>query len=301
MGATLVQRVGPEVAQNLGVTFGKELLLIGFKVSPSPVVKGKPAVMETVWKCLARPSRNWRIWTAIDYYGSPQRRLNAGHYPGTPTREWVPGKYYVDRLVFVIPMDFKGGAYTVSHGVFFPTPNGHADYLSESVAATGQRLGVISVALSRGEERPGMWPESREPAVAERLSVAFGKEILLVGYTVKPSPVRKGKPATLEVVWRCLAKPSHDWRLWNIIEDLGPPYRQINLQHPLALPVGSWEPGKYYRDTVEFSMPANYKPGKYRVSIGVFPPFKTRVPYPPEKVMPGGKRYGTLEVGSSRS
>ena len=291
VGATAVAKSAPEVDYRLDVTFGKELLLVGFSVSPFPIPKGESATLESVWKCLAKPSRNWVTWTYVTYLGSPRRQLTLDHSPATPIGEWQPGQYYIDPLSIVIPKDFKGGPYEVSLGLY-----AGAIHLAESLAPGSQRTAEVGVAFSR-EEMPRVRGERREPRVAQRLSVAFGDELLLVGHSVDPNPVVKGKPATLEIVWKCLARPSRDWVVWTHIG----PSQMINRDHRSFFPIVMWEAGKYYRDSVEFTMPAGAKPGQYPVSIGPYASAGRGQPtlLLPEKVMQGGKRIGAIEVGFS--
>jgi len=300
-GPTTELGSAPRVAQKLGVTFGKELELVGFNISPSPVVKGEPATLEIVWRCLAKPSRDWAIWTHLNYAGSPARRFHGDHWPSTPASKWQAGRYYVDGLMFKMPEDFKGGAYGVSIGLYAYPPRWNPTKplvrLPETMAAGSQRSAEIGVAYSRSEEQPVMSPESRQPRVAERLSVAFGDELVLVGYSVDPTPIRKGDPATLEIVWKCLTRPSRDWTVWTHIG----PSQMINRDHRPALPVLMWRPGKYYRDKVSFTIPRDKKPGQYPVSIGLYAiaPEGQPTVLLPEKVMEEGRRTGTMEVGFS--
>jgi hypothetical protein len=302
-GPTIVLGSAPKIAQNLGVTFAKQITLVGFNISPSPVVKGQRATLEIVWKCLAKPTYDWVVWTRIDHRDSAVSRLIADHRPAVPTTSWRPGKYYADRLVFQIPEHFKGGLYDVFLGLYGSAgpQRRQIKYATESLLAGGERRGVISVALSRGEKGTAMSAESREPSVSEKLGVTFGGELLLVGYTLKPSTVEKGKAANLEIVWKCLAKPKRSWIIWTRIDYLGTAAKSINRDHPPLLPTTLWEPGKFYRDNVNFMIPASEKPGKYRLSIGLYAGIVAGKPprYLPEKVMQGGKRYGTLEVGFS--
>jgi len=301
VGATGVQNTAPSVDYNLGVTFGKELLLVGFNVSPSPMSKGEPATIEAVWKCLAKPSRNWTTWTHLNFLGSPPNRYNGDHPPSTPTSRWEPGKFYVDPFTFVLPEAYKGGAYQVSIGLYGMPRNWTKEkpflYLPETIVAGGQRVAEVGVGYSGAEEQPAMRAESKEPRVAEKLSVAFGDEMVLVGYNVQPSPVQKGDPATLEIVWKCLTRPSRDWTVWTHIG----PSQMINRDHRPALPIALWKPGKYYRDKVSFTVPPDKKPGQYPVSIGLYAGAGEGQPtlLLPEKVLEGGKRQGVIEVGFS--
>jgi len=304
VGATSELRSAPKVAETLGVTFGKELLLVGINVSPSPVVKGKPATLETVWKCLVKPSRNWTFWTHIDHEGRWQQRFNGDHPPMTPTSKWRPGMHYVDRLVFVLPPDLPGGAYSVSMGVYAVPAAPSAKkrlgtaYLPEKMAAGSVRRGTIAVAFS-GRETPRMPAEQREPKVAQRLGVRFGEELLLVGCTARPSPTQRGKPASLEIVWKCLTRSIRHRLIWICIGDpTGKGAKIFDNVHRPALPVIMWEPGRYYRDKVDLTIPSGAKPGKYRVLIWVYGAIRPdKLQFLPDKLTPGGKREATLELG----
>jgi len=285
----------PAVALPLGIKFGRELLLVGYSVKPPTVVKGEPATLEITWKCLSKPSRDWRFWTKMDYEGTPSRRLGCDHNPTLPTSRWQPGKYYRDQIVFAIPKDFKGGVYRLSIGVFTSRPY---STLPQTLTGPSEQFGAVNVAPSRGEKGPGLAGETREPRVSERLGVTFGKELILVGYSVSPSPLQKGRKAELQIVWKCLGKVSHNWRIWTHLDYTAQPSRRLNLDHDPTLPSTLWRAGEYYRDRVEFTVPGDFKPGKYRLGIG---PFKSRPVsvYLPEKVVKSGQRYGTVEVGFS--
>jgi hypothetical protein len=146
VGPTTERRSAPTVAQKLGVTFGKELELVGFNISPSPVIKGEPATLEIVWKCLSEPSRNWTVWTHLDYQGTPAKRINKDHYLRAPMTMWEPGKYYRDKVQFTIPASDKPGKYRVSIGVYFqPSKKAALQYLPEKLSKDGNRYGTFEV------------------------------------------------------------------------------------------------------------------------------------------------------------
>ena len=141
--------------------------------------------------------------------------------------------------------------------------------------------------------------EQREPKVAQRLGVRFGEELLLVGCTARPSPTQRGKPASLEIVWKCLTRSIRHRLIWICIGDpTGKGAKIFDNVHRPALPVIMWEPGRYYRDKVDLTIPSGAKPGKYRVLIWVYGAIRPdKLQFLPDKLTPGGKREATLELG----
>lgn len=300
----------PSVATRLGVKFGEEVLLVGYNLAPETITKGRPATLEIIWKCLSKPSRDWRVFTHFDYRG-PQpgklRRLNRSYSPALALSKWQPGKYYRDKLTFIMPNDFPGGIYSLSIGLYLRSTTGASGAPQftnppETVQVGGERFGYLAVAPSRGEKALTAEGESEQPPVSEKLGVTFGlgKELLLVGYNVRPSPVQKGKKAEIEIVWQCLKKPSRNWDVGTYVDRPGDPSARQNLSHSPQVPMTLWKPEKYYRDKVEFTPPDSLKPGRYTVSIGVYKR-ESDASYAdlPAKAVEGGKLRGTLEIGYS--
>lgn len=119
------------------------------------------------------------------------------------------------------------------------------------------------------------------PAGAAPLDVDFDGKVRLVGYFISPEQgtYPPGTQVSVTLVWRCDAKLEPGYLLFSHLvgasgqqlenlDDRGP-LRHMDGVSGQPLPPSRWEPGKFYRDKLTFTIPAD-PPASVGVAAGIY-------------------------------
>jgi len=103
---------------------------------------------------------------------------------------------------------------------------------------------------------PSRLSHSQVEEIEQRLNVAFGEKIELVGYEIEASDVQAGSKMPLTLYWRCLEEMDQDYGLR--IQILGANaqlYGDLSV-HPGygSLPTSLWEQGDVFRETYQVTV-----------------------------------------------
>jgi len=118
----------PSVEQEVRATFGDEITLLGYNVSP--VVNGE-AELELIWQALQSPTADYIVFVHLL---SPDGACCAWQQDTMPvsgtyaTSRWLPDEVVIDRYTLQLPADLPLGDYPLEVGLY--------------IAETGHRLGV---------------------------------------------------------------------------------------------------------------------------------------------------------------
>jgi hypothetical protein len=137
-------------------------------------------------------------------------------------------------------------------------------------------------ALTRAEEAElAAFVSAAPPADLSKLDVDFDGKVHLVGYTIVPKQAQypAGTRVTVTLVWACDQKLEPGWLLFSHL--LGPsgaaidnlddngPMRHLPGVSGQPLPPSRWEPGRFYRDELTFTIPAR-PPPSVTVAAGIY-------------------------------
>jgi hypothetical protein len=119
------------------------------------------------------------------------------------------------------------------------------------------------------------------PAGMAPLDFDFDGKVHLVGLVVSPKQAEypPGTRVTVTLVWRCDQKLDDGWLLFtHLLGPLGQTVQNLDASGPLRhkdgvagqpLSPSRWEPGKFYRDELTFTVPANAPPS-LTVEAGIY-------------------------------
>lgn len=151
---------------------------------------------------------------------------------------------------------------------------------------TGQHLIVASrrgtkVLLASNRPVPGLEDHNplattvvrAMPAIATRAEVAFGSNLDLLGYEVRPldgSYVGAGQRFALTWYWRARADIRQSYQVFVHIDGAG---HRLNGDHTPAeglYPTNLWDSGDIVIDRHVLTVPADFPPGRYDIHVGFF-------------------------------
>jgi hypothetical protein len=134
-------------------------------------------------------------------------------------------------------------------------------------------------------------PLDRPPGADLSVRADFEGQVRLAGYSIERWTVRPGEIVRLTLWWRALRTPDEDVHVYvhGIPADRPllslPQAFQSDHVHPGGVPARLWDPEKHYRDDHYLRIPADIRPGPYRIRIGLYSG-------------PEGRRWRTADDGS---
>jgi hypothetical protein len=159
----------------LGVDFDGRVELLGAKLEPTRGIKpGSRVELTLYWRSLASVPRGYRLFThVLDEAGErilnldgngPLRKTRDGE-PILPPSAWRPGKVYVDKQVFSVPLALRTDSISILAGLFrdserLPVTRG----ASSSDRAIVAKLAVTRPPAAASSSLPILWiPKRRWP------------------------------------------------------------------------------------------------------------------------------------------
>ena len=146
-------------------------------------------------------------------------------------------------------------------GYPFPSNYGPIRSASRPELLPWQRMGDLSRFVTR-----------KAPKVQVKLGIKLGEIAELVGYNLRTSNVRLGDPVVLELVYRCLKKPSRSWRIFHHFKfKQKPGFKNVSEVPALGrYPVWRWKPGEYIRDPHRIATHPNWHTGTGEIRMGLW-------------------------------
>jgi hypothetical protein len=110
-----------------------------------------------------------------------------------------------------------------------------------------------------------------QPEVVRPTRLIFGKHILLVGYNWNQLHTSEGDILEVGLIWRASATPTEDVSAFVHLESLA---GKLVAQHDSvpaewSRPTPGWLPGEYVVDLHSIRIPAEARPGTYRLYAGL--------------------------------
>ena len=169
-------------------------------------------------------------------------------------------------------------------------------FIREFVDASDAHTGLLSGLLAESGDSaqiPGDIQQLARLAPPQKaLSVTFGDALEFSGYTLAAASVKPGETLTLDYFWNERRQMAEDYAIrvrfvqpnahfisdtaLKIRRKLGVPANAVFQQErePFngAYPTSRWLPGETLRERCAVTVPADAKPGKYDIQIGVWNP-----------------------------
>lgn len=259
--------------QPLHVVFGDTAELVGYSIEPQRLNLFEPLTVILVWRALHPAAGNYTV--AVDLLdGDHQSLYRSASFPGNgnfATSLWQPGDIFRDVYrVWLAPNArpslpgmgrVKISMYCYSLETVQPLP---------VTDAAGQSLGD---AMSVGRIKLAAEADAQPTPATEPL-FDFGSEIALQKASYSPSQVPYGKELTIQLDWRALAQPTHDYTVFvHLLDGQDNPVASYDV--PLTngrYPSELWEAGEQV--THQQILPLNniLLAGEYSLRMGLYDP-----------------------------
>lgn len=235
--------------------------LLGFELDTSEARPGGQVRLSLFWESLTAMDRDWSVFIHLrDSAGlmSAQRDL----YPGRgliATTDLTPGQRWIDHYVVPIPETaYSPETLDVHVGLYYlPT---------EERMVMGD--GTDSLVLGQ----VGLLANTGVGDVPNPISVSFGGEVELIGYSVDRRLARPGDTVTFRLYWRTSHQLARSYTgSVQVLDHEAHKYgQQDNWLLDGELQTAAWQPGKIIQNDWGIALSPDTPPGIYDVQIVVY-------------------------------
>jgi hypothetical protein len=263
----------PEIAYPLNVNFEDKIRLLGYNLPSRRVEPGDGLPITLYWQGLQWMGEEFVIFDRL----LDNQQVVWGGYDRLPkenysTLFWAPGEIVTDGFAVPIDSDTPDGVYTLSLG-WYREVEGQANSLAILHPETGEPTGKTALTIGPikvGGPPPGFTSEQGTPQ--NRVNIALGDKIELLGFDVKEQQSSGLAPLELTFYWLPLAVMDTDYTVFVHLRDtIGQTVAQKD-QPPLngAYPTSLWDLGEIVVDEITLELPAGLPPGEYTLVIGMY-------------------------------
>ncbi len=256
--ATLGQ--APTPTHRADITYGSQLKLLGYDVSPERVAPGGSVQLTLYWQSLATMDTDYSI--GIHLLDSGSRVIGSrDSYPGhgmLPTRLWYAGQIIQDTYWVPVSADALGGSVAQVHVALYSRDD-KLDLPAYDPAGQGITPIVGRLKLT-GTAQPA-------PHAQNTMQAGFGKQIAMVGYDEASNP----QGLALTLYWKRNAPVTADYSVFvHVLDTNGKIIAQQDSQPANGTnPTTLWDEGEVVADPYTLSVPER---GTYRVDVGLYLP-----------------------------
>ncbi len=232
---------------------GDQVELLGFDMTPQPLIPGQGATLTVWWRATGRPAEAYWLRAQASRRGG--QAAFAGVYPlsRAPTDTWQPGQVVREHY----PLAVDPAAVTGVYRVVLALATADGDPYGPSVT-----LGNVAVAA-----RSRVY---RLPRRATPLEVALGESIRLRGYELT-LPEATGGELSLTLYWQAAQRVAGDFKVFvHLVDESGRIAAQADaIPADGTAPTDGWLPGEVVADRHGLAAP---RPGRYRLLTGLYDP-----------------------------
>jgi len=260
---------GP-LANQLDVSFGEEMRLVGYELESGDLRPGEPVRVRLEWEALRPMARDWSVFVHLNdpVLGRPIAQRDM--FPGQgllATRLLSPGQRLVNEYVLTVPptavapaeLELVVGLYDFATGERL-TAEATADRRPPT-ANESQGLDAVTLATVPLLPRQGAYPNP--------VSLFFEHGLELVGFAVEPRRVAAGEGLELRTIWQPSAPLPADFTLFAQV--VGPDttrYAAADVAPPT--PTSSWQPGEVYEVRLPLTIDPATPPDAYPLIVGLY-------------------------------
>jgi hypothetical protein len=240
------------IPKRVNKRLGDELELLGYEITPQPLLPGQQATLTLWWRALAQPSEAYRV--RVEARDGGAEPVLAGAFPLSDSAEdWQPGQIIRERYDVEVNPAVTTGGYRI--GLVVEAEDGRG---------VGQPLTLGPVAVAA---RPRLY---RMPRVTHPLEVSFGDAVLLRGYDLT-HPQAPDEGLALTLYWQVEHRVPGPYKVFvHLVDDAGRIVAQADSIPADGLaPTESWLPGEVVTDRHILATP---EPGRYHLLAGLYDP-----------------------------
>lgn len=262
----LPDAMAPAGTRPIHLEYGGLARLYAFEVTPQRAEPGQEVDVTLCWQALSSTPTNYSVF--VQLVGAANAIAGRrGTYPGLgsyATTLWRPGDAFCDLYRVPVNADAAGpGVYAVEAGLFgletsdrLPAYDGAGNPV-EFVSVEEIKIGGRGAAV---------------PAAAISVGADFAGRATLLGY--EASAGHPGAELHLTLYWRADAPMATDYTVFvHVLDAAGSIVAQADAPPQAGrYPTHWWDRGEVLADQHAVPLPADLRPGEYRVRLGLYDP-----------------------------
>ncbi len=207
-------------------------------------------------------SNGWQ-WVLVDYW--PEVGCQS-------VESWQRGETHVDRQGIRLPPDLPPGKYEVVLAVYSPE-TGIALPAGDKSSAPLAEINVLAAVNP---------PETSALNIPMRLDIQLSDELALLGYEVKPNPLRPESDGMLRVWWTALNRPTKPYQVRiELLDDEGHAVSS-SVQALSSAPTDTWQDGQIVSERYPLTLDQSAASGDYRLRLSLIAPDGIEIAHPIE-------------------
>ena len=257
----------PANIQDLNVSFGDALFLLGYELHQDSVKAGDALGLRLYWLGRKVMRQNYAFHLCVfGREGQPIGVLDT--YPGLgsyPTRLWLLGDVVCDDYLIVIDESAQGPtAGAVRVGVSTGPGTGMLPAVDAHGVAIGRDCPISQVRVAPAREV--LYQPQRD------LQVNLGRKAMLSGYDLVPRTPTAGDVWEINLYWKALVRMSNDYTVFiHLINNAGEMVAQVDEQ-PMSgsYPTHLWQLDEQVKDPHHLALPNDLPLGEYSLETGLY-------------------------------
>jgi hypothetical protein len=264
----------------LDAQFGETIELVGYQLAPERAVPGDSVKLTLYWRAIVQSESPLTAFVQVAPRNPEQQVASMDAYVGGshyPSQMWQPGETIRQVHQLQLADDVPApGLYWFAVGLYGEPGDERLPVTADGAEIPGRvvRLGPLRV-LGSDIPQPG-----------ERVDFLLGASVRLVGYDVDlrasgSSHDLRPDSLNLTLYWEATTAPEGEYAVFvHLLDTEG----RLVAQHdgpPLQgdFPTWAWQEGDRVPDSHLLSLPSDWKPGVYRLMVGMYRPGDgTRLP-----------------------
>jgi mannosyltransferase len=277
--AAVAQEPSGSLSHELEATFGEEVTLLGYELSPGQARVGDLLHLETVWRAERPPAGDYTL--LVELMDGGQRPIASWEFTPAPksypTGAWRSGEYLRGQHDLELPNRLPPGSYGLRLALIAPGGRRLAlagqqprqilnGLFSWRAPLQGQELDLSRVDIV---DRPRQFDL---PSVEHALDVMVGRRAHLLGYALDASAARQGGVVLLTLYWQARGPMTKPFKVFtHLVDEEG----TIRAQHDGppggdCCPANTWAEGEIIVDEHPIRLGADLPPGTYRLVVGMY-------------------------------
>lgn len=259
----------PDSAQRFDVDYGGVMRLLAFDVGHARVRPADLLLVTLYWQMLAPTREDFSIY--LQLFGWQQELGQRDSYPGggtRPTSRLAPGQVVADTYLVPVRADARGPAPAwLSAGLYRLSTQ---EKLPATDAQGRPVIFPILTKLALDTAAPNL-------AGAHPLGANLGDRLRLTSYDLAGARIRPGQEMTVTLFWHAVtatAPLNADYTVFLHLRDAADHTVAQADAPPLQgfYRTSAWQVGEILNDTHRLTLPADLKPGPYRIIVGLYDP-----------------------------
>jgi 4-amino-4-deoxy-L-arabinose transferase-like glycosyltransferase len=271
----------PQIERRAEVNFDDKLMFLGYNVEEVVRKKREPSWLEKYfkgpaellpehrttfrityfWRCLEEMEKDYTLLTQFEGHHGQIYRIDQSHQGVNgvyPTSLWPKGEIIREEYEVEVPNEYPPIRYALSVGV----RNGEEELSVSSEVETDEsnRVKVGEIEVAPAERAVGL---AKAPAVATKLEIPVGDEILFLGYDLNKANLTPGDKLRIVTSWQSLKQTGRDYAI--SLEVRNDNYKVSQVLD--IAPTRVWEGGKYYRAETVIPLNPHILDGTYSLNL----------------------------------